>query len=313
VRAIDRLQQRHRPAAVAVAVVRKFGDDRAGVLATSLAYSGFVAVFPLLLLLVTVLGFVLGGSEAAQDAVLRSALVEFPIVGDELVRSLHPLRGSGVALAVGIGGLAWGGLGVTQVAQHAMAEVWNVPGVRRPGFFPRLARGAIVLAVGGVGLLATSALASVATFTGSMSPGRVAAIAGSAVLNVLLFLAAFRITTTKTVPLRLLVWGAVVGGLAWTGLQALGGYLVGHQLRHASEVYGFFATVLGLLSWIFLGTRVALYAAELNVVLARQLWPRSLVQPPLTPADERTLSAIAHQEERRPEETVEVTFGDPDN
>jgi YihY family inner membrane protein len=312
VRAIDRLQQRHRPAAVAVAVVRKFGDDQAGVLATSLAYSGFVAVFPLLLLLVTVLGFVLGGSEAAQDAVLRSALVEFPIVGDQLVRSLHPLRGSGVALAVGIGGLAWGGLGVTQVAQHAMAEIWNVPGVRRPGFFPRLARGAIVLAVGGVGLLATSALASVATFTGSMSPGRVAAIAGSAVLNVLLFLAAFRITTTKTVPLRLLVWGAVVGGLAWTGLQALGGYLVGHQLRHASEVYGFFATVLGLLSWIFLGTRVALYAAELNVVLARRLWPRSLVQPPLTPADERTLSAIAHQEERRPEETVEVTFDDPD-
>jgi hypothetical protein len=38
--------------------------------------------------------------------------------------------------------------------------------------------------------------------------------------------------------------------------------------------------VLGLLSWIFLGTRVAFYAAETNVVLARRLWPRSLVQPP---------------------------------
>jgi hypothetical protein len=62
--------------AVVVGVVRKFGDDQAGMLATSLAYSGFVAVFPLLLLFFTVLGFVLGGSDEAREAVLRSALVE---------------------------------------------------------------------------------------------------------------------------------------------------------------------------------------------------------------------------------------------
>ena len=73
-------------------------------------------------------------------------------------------------------------------------------------------------------------------------------------------------------------------------------------------MYGFFATVLGLMSWIFLGARVALYAAELNVVLARRLWPRSLLQPPLTPADERALGDIARQEERRPEESVDVSF-----
>jgi hypothetical protein len=104
------------------------------------------------------------------------------------------------------------------------------------------------------------------------------------------------------------LWGAFVGGLAWTGLQALGGYLVGHQLRHASELYAFLPPCSGLLSWIFLGTRVALYAAELNVVVARRLWPRSLVQPPLTAADRRTLAAIAHQQERRPEETVELVL-----
>jgi YihY family inner membrane protein len=308
IRTVDAFQRRHAPSAVVVGVVRKFGDDQAGMLATSLAYSGFVAVFPLLLLFVTILGFVLGGSDDAREAVLRSALVEFPIVGDQLVRSLHPLQGSGVALAVGLVGLAWGGLGVTQVAQHAMAEIWNVPGVRRPGFFPRMARGVIVMLVGGVGLIATSALASVSTFTGTLTPGRVAAITGSAVLNVVLFLAAFRITTVRAIAFRQLVWGAVLGGLAWTGLQALGGYLVGHQLRHASEVYGFFATVLGLMSWIFLGARVALYAAELNVVLGRRLWPRSLIQPPLTPADERALGDIARQEERLPEESVDVSF-----
>jgi uncharacterized BrkB/YihY/UPF0761 family membrane protein len=66
------------------------------------------------------------------------------------------------------------------------------------------------------------------------------------------------------------------------------------------------------MSWIFLGTRIVLYAAEVNVVLARRLWPRSLVQPPLTDADERALAAIARQQERRPEETVEVGFDRPE-
>ena len=310
VRAIDMYQQRHTPVAFVVAVIRKFGDDRGGTLATSLTYIAFVAVFPLLLLFVTILGFVLGSNQDAEDAVMRSALVDFPILGDQLVRSLGSLRGSGVALAVGVAGLVWGGFGVTQAAQHAMAEIWNVPGVHRANFVSRMVRGVVVLGLGGVGLVATSVLASASTFTGELTAGRVAAGAASVALNVALFVAAFRITTVRAIPTRQLLAGAVIGGVAWTLLQAVGGYLVGHQLRNASQVYGFFATVLGLLSWIFLGTRVALYAAETNVVLARRLWPRSVVQPPLTPADKQALSDIVRQEERRPEQSVDVSFDD---
>jgi YihY family inner membrane protein len=310
VRAVDGLQQRHAAPAVVVAVVKKFGDDRGGTLATSLAYSAFVALFPLLLLCVTVLGFVLGRSRDAEDAVLRSALVEFPIVGDQLVRSLQPLRGNGVALAVGLVGLVWGGFGVTQATQHAMAEVWNVPGVHRPNFVRRMVRSLAVLGIGGVGLLATSALASVATFSGHLSPGRVGAALASVLLNVVLLGAAFRLTSPRSVGYAQLAPGVVFAAVVWTGLQALGGWFLGHQLRHATEVYGFFATVLGLMSWVFLGARVVLYAAEINVVVARRLWPRSIVQPPLTEADKRTLAAIARQEERRPEQLVEVSFDD---
>jgi len=310
IRSLDGFQQRHAAPAVLVAVVKKFGDDRGGTLATSLAYSAFVAVFPLLLLCVTLLGFVLGQSRDAEEAVLRSALVEFPIVGDQLVRSLRPLRASGLALAVGLGGLLWGGFGVTQAAQHAMAEVWNVPGVRRPNFARRMSRSFAVLGIGGVGLLATSALASVSTFSGEWSPGRLVAVAASVALNVVLLGAAFRITTPRTIASRHLVPGVVLGAVAWTALQALGGWFVGHQLRNTTEIYGFFATVLGLMSWVFLGARIVLYAAEVNVVLTRRLWPRSIVQPPLTEADKRTLAAIAQQEERRPEQLVEVTFDD---
>jgi hypothetical protein len=73
-------------------------------------------------------------------------------------------------------------------------------------------------------------------------------------------------------------------------------------------VYGFFAIALGLMSWLFLSAQVTLYAAEVNVVRARRLWPRSILQPPLTQADQRALTDLARQEERRPEQAINVEF-----
>ena len=308
VRSVDTFQQRRRTLGFVFAVVKKYGDDRGSSLAALITYYGFLAVFPLLLLLTTFLGYLLGASSSAADRILRSALVDFPIIGDQLTTAIRPLRGSGLALAVGLIGLGWGSLGVTQVAQHAMAEVWNIPGVHRPNFVTRLTRGVLLFVVLGVGITLTTVLASLAALGGHSLIFRVAGFAGSAAVNVALFISAFRITTPKQIPTRNLVAGAGVAAAAWTLLQALGGYLVSHQLRHASQVYGYFASVLGLISWLYLGAQLTLYGAELNVVRVRHLWPRSIVQPPLTPADRRTLTDIALQGERRPEETVEVTF-----
>jgi uncharacterized BrkB/YihY/UPF0761 family membrane protein len=101
----------------------------------------------------------------------------------------------------------------------------------------------------------------------------------------------------------------VAGGLAWTLLQALGGYLVHHFLR-TDSVYGVFATVLGLIAWVYIAVQVTVYAAEINVVLARRLWPRAIVQPPLTEADRHSMALQALQNQRRPEQDVLVTFSD---
>ena len=70
--------------------------------------------------------------------------------------------------------------------------------------------------------------------------------------------------------------GAVIGGAGWTLLQFAGAQLVNHQLRHLSNLYGTFATVLGLIWWLAIGSVVTVYAAEFNVVVTRHLWPRSL-------------------------------------
>jgi uncharacterized BrkB/YihY/UPF0761 family membrane protein len=129
----------------------------------------------------------------------------------------------------------------------------------------------------------------------------------SAAINVGLVYFVFRVTAPQVAHADLLP-GAALAGTALQILQAFGSYVVGHQLRYASQLYGFFGVVLGLLSWMYLAAEVTLYAAELNAVRASHLWPRSILQPPLTEPDERAFAAIAKREERRPEQSVEVTF-----
>ncbi|MEV4557964.1 YihY/virulence factor BrkB family protein [Kitasatospora sp. NPDC049285] len=311
IRAVDRAQQRRTAVAVVVGVVKKYGDDRGGLLAALITYYAFVALIPLLLLLSTVLGFVLHGHPGAQHAVVDSALADFPIIGDQLRQNIHTIQGSGLALVVGIAGLLYGALGIAQVLQHTMAEVWNIPGTKRPGYWMRLARSLALFAVLGTGLIVATAAASLVTTTLAGTAARIGALVLSALVNSALCLACFRILTPKPIALRSLLPGCALAGPLYTLLQAFGAILVTHQLRHATEVYGFFATVIGLLSWLFLVAQVTLFAAETNVVLARRLWPRSLVQPPLTESDQRVLESVTLQEERRPEQHIDVEFEDP--
>ena len=159
---VDRWQQRHRPVAFVVAVIKKYGDDRGSQLAALITYYGFLAMFPLLLVFVTVLGYVAHDNPGVRHDLLNTALADFPVVGQELKRNVGALGGNGIALVVGLLALVWGSLGVAQVAQHTMAQVWNVPGARRPGFGPRLLRSVLVLAVLTLAIVGTAALTTVA-------------------------------------------------------------------------------------------------------------------------------------------------------
>ena len=289
--------------------MKKFGDDQAGNLAALIAYYGFLSLFPLMLVMVTLLGLLLRTNPELQGTIKTSALANFPVIGDDISGSIHSLRGSGLALATGIVVALWAGLGVMKVMQTAMNAVWNVPYRHRPNFFVSLLRAFMMLLVLGVITLASAAAGSVGAGSDSLLLG-VAGIASSVVLNLILFLLAFRILTTEDVTWGDVLPGAAVAAVAWTVLQAVGGYIVSHQLEGASDTYGAFATVIGLLAWIYLGAQMTLFAAEVNVVRKRRLWPRAIVQPPLTDADERALKGYAEQEERRPEEDVDVRIHD---
>ncbi len=294
------------------AVVKKFGEDRAGQQAALVAYYGFFALFPLLLVLVTVLGIILKGHEALQDRVLSSALSQFPIIGDQLRESVGALSGGALVLAIGIAGALWGGLGGIKSMQNAMDVVWDVPIKARGSFLKRALRGVVMLAVLGVFAIIATGLSGISTALGEVSPAvRVLSLVVSAGVNFALFLIAFKVLTVADVSWRDVWIGAAVAGGTWTALQLVGSYYVSRQLRGASEMYGFFGVVLGLLSWLYLGAQLTLYAAEINVVKKLKLWPRSLEAKAETEADERSLERHAKVEERIPGEKVEVGFDPP--
>ncbi|HEX6400492.1 MAG TPA: YhjD/YihY/BrkB family envelope integrity protein [Actinomycetota bacterium] len=304
-------EQRRRPfLAFPLAVLKRFGEDRAGQLAALIAYYGFFSLFPLLLAFVTLAGIVFRESDT-QERLVDAALAQFPVIGEELRANLHTLPGKGLGLAIGIGGALWAGLAGIKAAQNAMDHVWNVPMKRQPSFPLAVLRALVMLITLGTFL-------TLATFTGGVVAGtedapvwlRVVGVAGTTVLNVLIFLVAYRVLTVEDVRWRDVFPGALVGGIAWTVLQGVGGYLIGHRMESASETYGFFAVVIGLLTWIYLGAQVLLLGAEINVVRAKRLWPRALDPERRTPADERALRGHAEVEERREEENVEVHFSD---
>jgi membrane protein len=303
---LDAYQQTHRWLAIPLAVFKKFGDDQGGNLAALVAYYAFFSLFPLLLVFVTVLGFVLQGDPATQQSVEHSVTSQFPGIGASL--RLSALHGHAIVLVIGIVTSLLSGLGVTNAAQNAMDRVWAVPFKARPNFIQARLRGLSLLV--SLGLLFLVATLASGLVTGGLGGPllKVAGIVISLVLNCALFLAAFRLMTAPSIPTRCLWRGVAFAAVGWEILQVVGGIYIGHVEKHWSGTYAQIAFVIALLVWLHLGSQLTLYAAEINVVLARTLYPRSLFGAPDSPADEKTLTALAKVEERHDSEQIEVRF-----
>jgi membrane protein len=309
-RKVDSSQRRHPWLAFPLAVLKKYGEDQAGNLAALLAYYAFLSLFPLLLVFTTILGFVLRGHPDLYRRLLNSALAEFPVVGDSL--RFEGLTGNWYALVIGVAISLWGAKSVASAAITAFNTVWNVPYDQRPGFLPALARSFGLLLTLGVTLVVTGTLSGVGGAGRLGLAVRVGALLLSTVLNIGLFLLAFRLATARVVRTRDMLTSAVVSAVLWQVLLAVGALLVAHQVRHAQSLYGVFGVVLGLLAWLQLQAQIMLHAVEADVVRARRLWPRSVSPPPLTGADRRAYTEYVEAERRLPPDEQEVAVRFPE-
>jgi YihY family inner membrane protein len=318
---LDGRQQRHGWAALPLAVVYKTIEDQGSYLAALIAYYGFISLFPLLLLLVTSLGYALSGNTALQQQVLHSALRDFPVIGDQLVENIHSLHGSTAALVIGIAGSAYGAVQVGIAAQNAMNKVWAVARARRPALPGLYGRSLALIAVLGLGAAVTTALAALSTAvdlgTRPVDTAlRAAAVLVSVTVNTGLVLFVYCVLTVETPSPRQLLPGAVTASVLWQLLQSVGTYLVAHQLRGATATYGLFGIVLGLLTWLYLAALILVIGAEINVVRARSLYPRSLLapdpdDPAITAADREAYASYAETERQKNYQTVETDFHPP--
>lgn len=313
IKLVDRFQQRLPGLSYVVAVWKKFGDDQAGNLAALIAYYAFVSIFPLLLILFTVLNVVLRNNQHLRTEVIRSALTNYPGFASLLQNSIRSFHETGVALVFGFILTLLGTRGVANAMQNALNSVWEVPRADRPRFPWSWLRSFALILVVGVGEIVASVASgfvSAATFL----PGFALKAGGTAVtllFNIGLFWLAFRLATAKAVSWRDLRLGAVLGGIVWQILQLAGGYYVTHELVHSRSLYGqTIGVVLVLIAWLYLQAEATLYVAEANMVWVRKLWPRSLNPPPHTGEDVRAYQLYAQSETRQKDETVKVAVGD---
>ena len=304
--ALDHRQQQTPGLRFVLAVYKKFSDDQGGQLAALISYYAFVSLFPLLLVFVTVLGFVLHGDPSEQNRILSGTLNQFPLIS----KTLDPksIKGSPVALAIGTAGALLAGMGITSATQNALDRIWAVPFKHRPNFISKRLRSLAMLAALGVLQILSTAIGGFVGTGDHSAPAVVGGVLIALALNLVMFMLAFKLLTAEDLRWRTLLPGVITAAVLWQLLQHLGGYYVDHELKHTEPLYGFFAVVLGLLAWLYLGAQLIMFAAEVNVVKARRLWPRSFFSEPLLDADRRALTDTAEVEERLHQEDVQVSF-----
>lgn len=305
---LDAYQSEHPALAIPIAVYKKFTEDDGPKLAALISYYGFISVFPLLIVLATVVSRVLSGNEELAQEVVTTAAGSFLSIGAD--GSVRPLDLSGVALVVALLVALWSGLAVANALQDSMNVVQEVPKTQRPGFVTRLLRSITLLVILGVGLPATTVLQGLA---GRVVGGPIAAVGGwvlALALNTLLIALAFKRATVASTQIRALLPGAVAAAVAWSLGQDLGAALLTRRVESATPTYGSFALVIGVLFWLFLLAQITLYCAELNEVLERRLWPRSLHtfldREARTEADERAYASYPKREKQAVNMSVDV-------
>ena len=246
-----------------------FRRHRTGRHAALLAHYGFLSIFPLLLALTTILGFVLQGDPGLRNRIINSALANIPIIGQTLSVNPADLHGNIVVLIVGIGGSLWAGTKTFVFAQIAINDIWEVPDHQRPTIASSRLRALLAIGVVGLAQIGTAIVTGIIGVSGVSWLNRILLVLSAVIINVAVVAVSYRVLTARHLTRRQLIPGAVGTGLSFSVLQVFGATVVLHAITNAAPVYGTFASVIGLITWMSLHSIVALLGVEANAALDR--------------------------------------------
>lgn len=317
---VDRAQRRHPVLGLPLAVFYKFFDDQGNYLAAIITYYAFIAIFPLMLLASSILGFVLEGRPHLQEQLLDTALSQFPIIGDQLGRP-EGLEGSTGGVIIGFLASVYGAMGLGQALQNAQNVAWYVPRNSRPNPILLRLRSVVLIFVVGLSVAAISVVTTLGSstdvlgsWTGDSRVAWLLRVANIVVIGTALALL-FRVATAKGHRVWQAAPGAFFVAILWQVLQHFGAVFVTRVLVHTSEMTQTFGLVLGMVGLLYIGAVIAVMGIAVNVVLAMKLYPRALLTPftdwvQLTEADKRAYRGMARAQRTKDFATVEVEFGE---
>jgi membrane protein len=275
--------RRRRPAAnAAVLAMHRYSLHRTGRMAALVAHYGFLSVFPLLLVFTTLLGFVLENNQELQDQIIDSVLSHIPIIGPELAKNPESLSGSVPVLILGLLTALWASLKAFNVLQTALDDIADVPIDERPNAVVVRVHSLLGILIVGGGQVGAAVIAGFLGVSGVTWTNRSLLFLGSVLVNTAVLAGTYHYLCTRRPTWRQVAPGAIVGGVLFAGLQVVGTTVVARAITRASPIYGTFATVIGLITWLGLHSMILLLCAELNGVLPLKPYePPEITQEPV--------------------------------
>lgn len=284
----DRLRpyrNRSKTVDIALETWEGYSRHRTGRNASLLAYMGVLTIFPLLLAATTILGFVLESRPVLQADIVDSAISKIPVIGDQIKTNSGKISGSWWALVIGLGGAVWGSLRAFLALQTALDDIWEVTS-GRDNYVTQRVRALIGIGAIGVAQIGSVVLAALVSQAGLPRTGQFLLTFGGLALNIAVIGTMYRFLTVKAVTWSIVWPGTVFAGVLYTVLQFVGTNIMSNSLKNAEDVYGTFAGILALASWISLHALISLVGAELNAALVRR---RESVGPTASPSAEAAI------------------------
>lgn len=273
--------------------------------AAAITYFSFLALFPLILLAVSIAGFVLHSHPAAEQDLFQNITKNVPgDLGKTLRTSLQTAINARAGVGViGLLGVLLTGLGWIGNLRLAIDAVWGLQPPPKRNFIVAKVMNLLVLAGLGAGLLVSLGITAVGTsltrqILNALNLDHLIGVTILVkVLGVLLSVAGDFIIfwwmmvrlPLITVPTRVAVKGAVMAAVGFEVLKIIGTYTIAHTAQ--SPTAGPFAGLLAVLIWIQLVARYLLFCTAWMAVLTREEEPEKFVDPATLPGAAGTVIA----------------------
>ena len=281
------------------AVIKRYIEDHGGWLGSLIAYYGFFSLYPLLVAFTTIATWLFDDRPQTLQRILTAVWSKVPFattdLAEEVTEQVEDLSGQGWIAVVSLLVSLWGAIGVVRVLQDGVNTMWGVPRYRRPPYLAKVGRGAVMLALLGVGVFASAVVAGVTLAVDLPVVATIGAAVANIALSALVTLAVYRLVLGRSVPHRDHMPGAVIMGVGVWGLTLIGGLYVQRVIARMTNVFGPFASTIGLLAYVSLLIQIFVLATEVNVVRSKRLWPRALTHD-LDEPDRRAIALSMQRE-----------------